>query len=202
MFVLGIGLIILVRSYSALNWIPIKNAYTPYREEASFWDFITKPNGFADVRNTLPNKIVFWQDMGDDIIHLFLPTFTLTIISLATVTRLVRSNMLEILRQDFILAARANGLSERTIIWKHALRNAIIPVITLVALAFGFSIGGAPITETVFSWPGLGYRYIQAVFSLDMVIVLSVTMIITVAVLLSNLLADIVYVFVDPRIRL
>ena len=141
-------------------------------------------------------------NIEDDLLHLVLPLIALTFFQLALYTRLIRSSMLEILGQDYILAARANGLPERTIVWKHALRNAIIPTITFIALSLGTALGGAPITETVFSWPGLGKVYVSSIFLIDMSVILGITMIITTLILLSNLLADILYVVIDPRLSL
>jgi len=138
----------------------------------------------------------------DALIHMVLPTITLTFASLALYTRLVRSTMLEVLRQDYILAARANGLSERVITWKHAFRNVLIPVVTYVGLFLASALAGAPITETVFSWPGLGRKYVEAVNTLDFPMVLGTTALLTVLILIGNLVTDIAYVAVDPRIEL
>jgi peptide/nickel transport system permease protein len=138
----------------------------------------------------------------DHLWHLILPLAILTIADLATIVLLVRSSMLEILRQDYILAARASGLGERTVVYKHALRNAMIPVVTYIGLYLGGMLAGAPVTETVFNWPGIGRLYVQSVILLDYPIIQAVTMLITLMVLIANLLTDIVYAYIDPRIRL
>ncbi len=138
----------------------------------------------------------------DHIAHLILPVTVLTYVSLATIVRLVRANMLEVLRQDYILAARASGLSETTVTYRYALRNAISPVVTLVGLSFAFALSGAPATETAFSWPGLGYAFAQAALLLDIPLVQGITVVITLMVLAANLLTDLFYALLDPRVRI
>jgi ABC-type dipeptide/oligopeptide/nickel transport system permease component len=138
----------------------------------------------------------------DWLAHLILPVTVLLCFNLATIVRLVRANMLEVLRQDYVLAARASGLSERTVIYHYALRNAISPVVTLMGLSFGAALGGAPVTETVFSWPGLGYAFTQAALNLDIPLVQGITVIITLMVLLSNILTDLAYAVLDPRVTI
>jgi len=138
----------------------------------------------------------------DWLLHLVLPVTVLTYVSLATIVRLVRANMLETLRQDYILAARASGLSERTVTYRYALRNAITPVITVIGLGFGAALGGAPATETVFSWPGLGFAFAKAASVLDIPLVQGITIVITIMVLVANLITDMVYGLLDPRVRI
>jgi peptide/nickel transport system permease protein len=110
--------------------------------------------------------------------------------------------MLEILRQDYILAAKAGGLSERTVIFKHALRNALIPVVTYVGLYFGGMLAGAPITETVFNWPGVGRLFVDAIRGFDFPVIMGITIFIALMTLIANLITDITYAYIDPRIRL
>jgi ABC-type dipeptide/oligopeptide/nickel transport system permease component len=138
----------------------------------------------------------------DHLAHLALPVAVLTYVELATFVRLVRANMLEVLKQDYILAARASGLSERTVTYRYALRNAITPVITLIGLGFGAALGGAPATETTFTWPGLGYAFTQAALSLDIPLVEGITIVITLMVLVANLITDLVYAVLDPRVAI
>ncbi len=138
----------------------------------------------------------------DEIVHLILPVTVLVYVMLAQNIRLIRANMLEILRSDYILAARASGLKERKVIYKYALRNAIGPVITYLGISLGMIIAGAPMTEYVFNWPGLGRRYVDAAMRLDFPLVMGITMIITVMTLIANLIVDMFYVYIDPRIRL
>jgi ABC-type dipeptide/oligopeptide/nickel transport system permease component len=138
----------------------------------------------------------------DHLAHLVLPVTVLTYVSLATIVRLVRANMLEVLRQDYILAARASGLSERTVTYRYALRNAISPVVTILGLSFGASLGGAPALETTFSWPGLGYAFTQAALVLDIPLVQGITVVITIMVLVAILCTDLAYAVLDPRVRI
>ncbi|HYW01158.1 MAG TPA: ABC transporter permease [Candidatus Acidoferrum sp.] len=138
----------------------------------------------------------------DQIAHLILPVAVLTYVGLATIVRLVRANMLDVLRQDYILAARASGLSDRRVTYRYALRNAISPIVTIIGLGFGASLAGAPATETTFSWPGLGYAFTQAASNLDIPLVQGITIVITIMVLIANLVTDIVYATLDPRVRI
>jgi len=137
----------------------------------------------------------------DEIAHLIMPVTVLVYVMLAQNIRLIRANMLEILRSDYILAARASGLSERKVVYKYALRNAIGPVITYLGISLGAIIAGAPMTEYVFNWPGLGRRYVDAAMRLDFPLVMGITMIVTIMTLIANLIIDICYVYIDPRIR-
>ena len=138
----------------------------------------------------------------DELWHMALPTAVLTFATLAPIVLLVRSSMLEILRQDYILAAKAGGLSERAVIYKHALRNALIPVVTYVGLYFGGMLAGAPITETVFNWPGVGRLFVEAITGLDFPVIMGITIFVTLMTLIANLITDITYAYIDPRIRL
>jgi ABC-type dipeptide/oligopeptide/nickel transport system permease component len=137
----------------------------------------------------------------DHIAHLILPVLVLTYVELATFVRLVRSNMLEVLRQDYILAARSSGLSERAVTYRYALKNAITPVVTVTALTFAGALAGAPATETTFSWPGLGLAFTRAALVLDIPLVQGITVVITVMVLLGNIVLDLTYGLLDPRVR-
>ena len=150
----------------------------------------------------LAERYLYGSYALDELWHMVLPTAVLTFATIAPVVLLIRSSMLEILRQDYILAARAGGLSERTVIYKHAMRNALIPVVTYVGLYFGAMLAGAPITETVFNWPGVGRLYVQAIGGLDFPVIMGVTVFITLMTLIANLITDITYAYVDPRIRL
>jgi ABC-type dipeptide/oligopeptide/nickel transport system permease component len=175
-FWLGIQAIILFSLY--LKWLPYGGAVSPY---PPYW-----------------GGSVYTDILG----HLILPVGVLTFVSLATFTRLLRANMLEVLRQDFILAARASGLKERVVIYKHALKNAVTPIVTITGISLGLSLAGAPATETVFSWPGLGYAFVQAALALDLPVIQDITMIITIMALIFNLLTDLAYAYLDPRVRL
>lgn len=133
--------------------------------------------------------------------NLILPALTLGTGVAAEMTRLIRSSMLEILQQDYIRTARSKGMMERLVVYRHAFRNSLIPVVTIMALQTSHLIGGALITETVFSWPGMGNLLIQAVNQRDMSIVQAAVFVISLLVILSNLLADICYRLIDPRMK-
>jgi peptide/nickel transport system permease protein len=133
--------------------------------------------------------------------HMVLPVAVLSFALLAPIVLLIRSSMLEVLKQDYVQAARANGLNDRKVIYKHALRNAIIPVVTYVGIFFGAMLAGAPITETVFNWPGVGRLFVQATNRLDFPVIMGITVIITIMTLIATLLTDITYGYIDPRIR-
>jgi peptide/nickel transport system permease protein len=133
--------------------------------------------------------------------HLTLPAITLSVISIAEFNRFQRGAMLEVLTSDYLRTARAKGLSQWTVYMKHALRNALIPTVTLVALSIGTAFGGAVITETVFSWPGLGFLLSDSIFKGDYNIVRALLMISAALIVFFNLVADITYSLVDPRVR-
>lgn len=133
--------------------------------------------------------------------HLVLPTIVLAAEGIAVTMRLMRSSMLEQLGQDYIRTLRAKGLSARRIVWVHGLRNALIPVISLAGLRFGWLLGYTLIVETVFRWPGLGYLLVDSVLRRDYPVAQTLALLLTVTVLLGNLLANIAYGLVDPRIR-
>jgi ABC-type dipeptide/oligopeptide/nickel transport system permease component len=141
--------------------------------------------------------------MGDppDLVHLILPSITLASVSTAYVARIMRSQMLEAMGQDYIRTAQAKGLSERAVVFKHALKNALIPVVTFVGIDLGVLMGGAILTETVFSWPGIGREIFLAVGQRDWPVVMGGVIIIVIIVMVVNLLVDISYAVLDPRIR-
>src|SRR5439155_25895772 len=132
--------------------------------------------------------------------HLILPVITLVFVSVAGDSRFVRAAMIDSLHQDFVRTARAKGLAERKVVFRHAFRNALLPVLTNVALELQFLFGGAIATETIFSWPGMGLAYIQAVRTFDYPVLMGILVITALVVVLANLLADILYAVVDPRI--
>lgn len=133
--------------------------------------------------------------------HYFMPTVALAVFSLAFIARMTRSSLLEVIRQDYVRTARAKGLAERRVINHHALRNALLPIITLIALSIPAVLNGAVLTETVFSWPGMGLLLFQAILGHDFNVAMAVLLFLAVTTVLFNLLADLAYALVDPRIR-
>ncbi|MCK5303656.1 MAG: ABC transporter permease subunit [Candidatus Heimdallarchaeota archaeon] len=197
-FVFGLVLIYIFSGYG-LGWFPAAKAHriptpTPVFSGTN-WDLFWGGEWATWWGNVTLR-------LGDSLIHMILPTITLLFNFMAIYTRLVRSTMLEVLRQDYILAARANGISERIITWKHAFRNTLVPVVTFVGLFLATALAGAPITETLFTWPGLGFKYVSAIGLLDFPMILGTVAVLTILILLGNLITDIVYVAVDPRIEL
>jgi len=137
-----------------------------------------------------------------DLQHLILPAITLGLFTTARITRLTRSGMLEVLGQDYIRTARAKGVSEPPVVWKHALKNASIPIVTIVGIELGTLLGGSVITETIFAWPGVGRLSVQAIFNRDYPVVQAAVFLLASTFVIVNLLVDVVYTYLDPRIRL
>lgn len=142
-----------------------------------------------------------WALFKDAIRHLILPSLTLGLVLAGIFTRLTRANMLDVLQQDFITAGRARGLKERVMVYKHGLRNAFIPIVTLLGLQFSLLLAGAILTETTFSWPGLGRLVVDRIFDRDFTTVQGSILFFAVLVAGGSLLVDIIYGFIDPRIR-
>lgn len=138
----------------------------------------------------------------DALVHLILPGFALSYVFMAVFVRMMRSSMLEVMRQDYITLARSKGLSERVVIYRHALRNAMIPTITVAGLAFGGLLAGAVLTETVFAYPGIGRWSVSAIVRDDIASIMGFMLIIAVVYMLANLVVDLLYAWIDPRIRL
>jgi peptide/nickel transport system permease protein len=143
-----------------------------------------------------------WDRIVDVAHHLVLPAFTLAIIYLAQYSRLARASMLEVLESDYIRTARSKGLSELSVVGKHALRNAILPVVTIAGLQFGSLLSGAILVETVFNWPGLGTLAFESILRRDFPTVLGILLFSSVIVILANIVTDILYQLIDPRIQI
>jgi peptide/nickel transport system permease protein len=133
--------------------------------------------------------------------HIILPSFTLTAFVVAFITRMTRASMIEALSQDYTTTARSKGLKEQVVIVKHALKNALIPIITVVGLQFGLLLGGAVLTETVFAWPGIGRLIVDSILARDYPVIQGTILIFGLLYILVNLVVDIIYAFIDPRIR-
>jgi ABC-type dipeptide/oligopeptide/nickel transport system permease component len=133
--------------------------------------------------------------------HYIMPTFTLAVYSIAFINRMTRSSLLEMLGKDFARTARAKGLPETAVLMRHIFRNALIPIVTVVGLRFGYMLGGAVITETIFAWPGMGRLLVTAVSQRDIPVVQGVLLVVATMFILVNLLIDILYAVIDPRIE-
>ena len=134
--------------------------------------------------------------------HLVLPAVTLGLFTTARITRLTRSGMLEVLNQDYIRTARAKGVSGQPVVWKHAFKNAAIPIVTIVGIELGTLLGGSVITETIFAWPGVGRLSVQAIYNRDYPVVQAAVFLLASTFVLVNLVVDLLYTYLDPRIRL
>ncbi len=188
-FWLGIMLIFLF-SGPGLNILPAggmteTRLSPPFGSEA-YWQYFAAKPGTALV---------------DILKHLILPVFTLVVVNIAGDSRFIRSSMLEALGQDYVRTAKAKGLPARVVIFKHALRNALLPVVTNIGLEIPFLFTGAIVTETIFSWPGIGRMTIEATRSFDYPTLMGLLLITSILVVLANLIADIMYAIVDPRIQ-
>ena len=179
-----VGILLIFIFAVALNWLPAGG---------------THPNSW-DVASQNLKPGLFMQYLVQ-LEYLFLPALTLTLISYGGFLLLTRATMMEALSEDYILTARAKGLSERAVLFKHAFRNASLPVITNAALSFGFILSGAIITETIFNWPGLGLWLYNAIFYKDYPVMQALFYIIALSVIAANFVSDILYGVVDPRIR-
>ena len=158
---------------------------------------------FATIGSETPNfNGTFWQEQLDVFAHLLLPTLSILLISFATYSRYSRATMLETLNQDYVRTARAKGLTERTVVMRHAFRNALIPLTTLAAFDFGALISGAVITETIFGWRGMGLLFVNGLNQTDPYPVMGFYIVTAISVVIFNMLADIAYAYLDPRIRL
>ena len=186
-FFFGLLLILLFSIVpKGLNW-----PYLPPGSSEAVRDYIVPLIGNIKAGSTL-----------DRFLHLILPSTVLAMAYVAGWSRFVRASMLDVLRQDYVRTARAKGLMERIVIIKHALRNALIPFITVAVFAIPALFGGAIITESIFSWPGMGRLYILALGDYDYPVAMALLLITAVLTVLATLLQDILYTVVDPRIRL
>jgi peptide/nickel transport system permease protein len=142
-----------------------------------------------------------WEALRDALRHLILPAFVLGYYSAGLITRMTRGSLLEVLRQDYVRTARAKGLAEGRVVLRHALRNALLPTVTVIGLTYGSLLSGAVLTETIFSWPGVGRYATNSVVSVDIPAVLGVTLVIAVIYSMANLAVDVLYVYLDPQVR-
>lgn len=141
------------------------------------------------------------DSLSDLVTHLLLPTLTLTLVTSAIVARLMRGQMLEVLRLDFVRTARAQGLPERTVLWGHAFRNALVPMIPVLALQAGYLLGGAVYVETIFAWPGIGRAIVAAISTRDVLLAQGCILVVASGYVVLNLTADIIQCWLDPRLK-
>ncbi|MFD7523372.1 ABC transporter permease [Paenibacillus chitinolyticus] len=156
------------------------------------------PGGKITTGSTTTGPAYVWEVIR----HMALPVAVLTMLSVGSLTRYFRTNLLEVIKQDFIRTARAKGLKEKTVVYKHALRNALLPAITLLGFEIPSLFGGAIITEKIFNWPGIGQVYMQAFSVRDYPVLMGFTIFIATLTVISNLIADLLYRVADPRVRL
>jgi peptide/nickel transport system permease protein len=169
----------------------------------SFWLGIMLILFFASFLGWLPVEGISSVTGGgllDRLRHLILPAVTLASTQIASLLRFTRSSMMEAIQQEYVRTARAKGLGERVVIYKHALRNALLPVVTVLGLSLSFIVGGAVLIETVFAWPGVGQLAVQSVFSRDYPVIMGVNVMIAAVVIVGNLVTDLTYALIDPRI--
>jgi len=168
----------------------------------TFWLALLLIILFAVVLGWFPASGMGDAEGGERLRHLVLPVLTLVVANVGHYTRFVRAAMIETLRQDFIRTARAKGVSEEGVVWRHALRNSLSPILTILALSFGSLFSGALITEIMFAWPGMGKTMFDAILANDYNLALVGLLFATLTTLLGSLLADLAYAWVDPRVRL
>ena len=191
--VFWLGLMALVLFYAKLGWVG-----GPGRIDVAFEYSVPTVTGLLMLDAALAGE---WEAMGNAFSHLILPASLLGYFSLAYISRMTRSFMLNELTQEYVVAARAKGLSEARIIWRHALRNAAVPLVTVIALSYAGLLEGSVLTETVFAWPGLGLYITNSLQNADMNAVLGGTIVVGSVFIVLNLLSDVLYRVLDPRTR-
>lgn len=179
-----LGLMFILFFGVTLKWLPI-SGHVPF----------LKPLLEGDLQQALHN-------LPGAIRHLIMPVVTVSVFSIARNSRLIRSALLEVLRQDYVVTARSKGLTERSVMVHHAIRNALIPIVTVLALQFGFLLSGVIVTETVFSWPGVGRLVFNAISNRDVPLVQTAVVLLAIMFVGINLFVDLLYGVLDPRIRL
>jgi peptide/nickel transport system permease protein len=186
------GLILILFFSVYLGWFPTSG------QIAATLD-LKRITGFLTIDALLTGN---WTALKDVLRHLFLPATTLGVAFAAIMARVIRSSMLETMRMEYVVAARAKGVSEPMVVVRHALRNAMIPVVTVAGLEVGMLLGGNMIVETIFSWPGLGRLVVSSIFSRDYVVVQCAVMLYALTYVAANLVVDIIYTFLNPKIEL
>ncbi|MEW6727206.1 ABC transporter permease [Desulforudis sp. 1088] len=186
-----LGLMLIIFFSVNLGWLPVAGRIDIGMEPSHI-------TGFYVLDSILTGD---WAALKSALAHLVLPAVALASYSTAIIARMTRSTMLEVIRQDYIRTARAKGLSEGLVVYKHALRNALIPIVTVIGLQLGILLGGAVLTETVFSWPGIGFFLVSGILAADYPVVQGAVILWATVFVITNLAVDILYAFLDPRIR-
>jgi peptide/nickel transport system permease protein len=200
--VFWIGLLLLLIFSYYLGWFPGAHSIPPewsilYEKTRG----LPSPLLMVSITENFAIRIPSLTEIAGRFHHLFLPSLTLVILLFGGYALLTRASMLEVLSEDYVVTARAKGLSERTVLFKHTLKNASLPLITEIAIAFGFMLSGAIVTETVFTYPGIGMWIWRSIDFFDFPALQSIFYIIALCVIIANFLADIVYGLIDPRIK-
>ena len=143
-----------------------------------------------------------WVDLQDSVAHLILPAITLALLTFAIITRITRSSMIETMDKDFVRTAKSKGLPRRTVMYRHALRNALTSTVTVIGFAVQLLLSGTIVVETIFFWPGIGFYTTTSILSLDFPSIMGITVVFTLVVVFTNLVTDVTYGFLDPRVRL
>lgn len=187
-----LGIVAIILFSVRLGWFPTSG-------RLSFDVMLNPVTGFVLIDSLLTRN---WAALTNGLRHLFLPSVVLGASMMAIVARVTRSSMVEVMREQYVTTARSKGLSGKVVIWRHALRNALIPTVTVVGLQVGVLLGGNMIVETVFGWPGVGRLVVDAIFNRDYPVVQGAVMLYAMTFVLANLLVDVCYIYLDPRISL
>jgi peptide/nickel transport system permease protein len=199
----GLGVFSAMRQYSWFDHVGTGLSFVGIAMPV-FWFALILQLVFGVWLGWLPvagTRTVGASSLGDHLLHLVLPATVLSFRYVAGWARYLRSSMLDVLRADYVRTARAKGLPERVVVWGHALRNAVIPVVSVMALNLAGLFSGAVITETIFAWPGIGRMFVQAMFARDYPLLMGILLLGSTMVVVFNLVADVVYGILDPRIR-
>jgi len=194
-------------------WLPPSGRLTAGISAVPFYEVygwgVDPETGTFKLLNFFSNLYIFnsiitadWKVLGDALKHLILPSLALSTIPMAVIARMTRSSLLEVLGREYIRAAKAKGVPYRTVIMKHALRNALLPVVTIIGLSLGGLLGGAVLTETIFGLSGVGRALFEAITARDYPIIQAFTLVVALGYVLVNLMVDLSYTFLDPRVRL
>jgi peptide/nickel transport system permease protein len=190
--VFWLGLLLLLLFYVKLGWLPGGGRIADGIQ-------VERLSGFLILDSLLTGN---WEALGSALLHLVLPAFCLSSSFLATISRIARSSVLQVIREDYVRTARAKGVPEFWVLSKHVLRNSVLPVITISGILYGQLLGGAVLTETIFSWPGMGRYVVRSILHLDFQPILGFTVLVAALYALANLTVDLLYSVVNPQIRL